>query len=73
MFPKLDPKQLHVANDVDLVLDILEQEKLLVVQGSAFNIDDTQHLRLVFLPREDEISQAMGGIARVLENYRLRQ
>lgn len=69
-FPKLDPRQLKVDDDVALVLNILEQEKILVVQGSAFNIKDTQHLRLVFLPREDEIIGAMNGIARVLEQYR---
>lgn len=69
-FPKLDPKQLKVKDDVALVLDILEQEKILVVQGSAFNIEDTQHLRLVFLPREDELIGAVQGIGRVLANYR---
>ncbi|MCI5106922.1 MAG: pyridoxal phosphate-dependent aminotransferase [Pseudomonadales bacterium] len=69
-FPKLDPRQLKIADDVALVLNILEQEKILVVQGSAFNIKDTQHLRLVFLPREDEIFGALQGIARVLDQYR---
>lgn len=69
-FPRLDPKLLKIDNDVNLVLDILEQEKILVVQGSAFNITDTQHLRLVFLPRDDEIITAIQGIARVLEGYR---
>ena len=69
-FPRLDPKQLRIDNDVDLVLDILEQEKILVVQGSAFNIEDTQHLRVVFLPRDDEIINAIQGVARVLEQYR---
>jgi alanine-synthesizing transaminase len=69
-FPKLDPRQLKIDDDVALVLNILEQEKILVVQGSAFNIKDTQHLRLVFLPREDEIFGALQGIARVLDQYR---
>jgi alanine-synthesizing transaminase len=69
-FPRLDPRQLKIADDVALVLNILEQEKILVVQGSAFNIKDTQHLRLVFLPREDEIFAALQGIARVLDQYR---
>lgn len=69
-FPRLDPKQLKIDNDVALVLDILEQEKILVVQGSAFNIEDTQHLRVVFLPRDDEIITAIQGVARVLEQYR---
>lgn len=68
-FPRLDPKLLKVEDDVKLVLDILEQEKILVVQGSAFNIKDSQHLRVVFLPRVDELSAAVQGIARVLEQY----
>ncbi|MDG1027144.1 MAG: pyridoxal phosphate-dependent aminotransferase [Gammaproteobacteria bacterium] len=71
MFPKLDPEVFKIDDDVALILDILEQEQILLVQGSAFNIEDTQHLRLVFLPRVDELIPAVAGIARVLEQYRL--
>ncbi|MDC0221744.1 aminotransferase, partial [Gammaproteobacteria bacterium] len=46
------------------------QEKILLVQGSAFNIMDRQHFRIVFLPREDELSSAIKQIGRVLEQYR---
>lgn len=70
MFPRLDPSVYKIKDDVELVLDILDQEKILLVQGSAFNISDQQHLRLVFLPREDELIQAIEKIARVLEQYR---
>lgn len=70
MFPKLDPSVYRIENDVALIMDILEQEKILLVQGSAFNIQDSQHFRLVFLPREDELKQAVQQIARVLEQYR---
>lgn len=70
MFPKLDPAVFKIDDDVALVMDILEQEQILLVQGSAFNIEDTQHLRLVFLPRVDELEPAVAGIARVLEKYR---
>ncbi len=70
MFPKLDPSVYRIENDVALIMDILEQEKILLVQGSAFNIQDSQHFRLVFLPREDELKQALHQIARVLEQYR---
>ena len=38
MFPKLDPSVYRIENDVALIMDILEQEKILLVQGSAFNI-----------------------------------
>ena len=70
MFPKLDPAVYKIDDDVALIMNILEQEQILLVQGSAFNIEDTQHLRLVFLPRVDELEPAIAGIARVLENYR---
>ena len=70
MFPKLDPSIYKIGDDVALIMDILEQEQILLVQGSAFNIEDTQHLRLVFLPRVDELEPAVAGIARVLEKYR---
>lgn len=70
LFPKLDPKVYKIDDDVALVLKILEQEKILVVQGSAFNIDDTQHLRIVFLPTENELETAVGKIAKVLESIR---
>ena len=71
MFPKLDPAVYKIDDDVTLIMDILEQEQILLVQGSAFNIEDTQHLRLVFLPRVDELEPAVAGIARVLGKYRL--
>ena len=71
LFPRLDPTHFKIEDDVKLVLDILEQEKILLVQGSAFNIQDTQHLRIVFLPRADELEQAMSRVARVLDQHRL--
>ena len=70
MFPKLDPSIYKIDDDVTLIMEILEQEQILLVQGSAFNIEDTQHLRLVFLPRVDELEPAVAGVARVLEKYR---
>ncbi|KXS51209.1 MAG: alanine-synthesizing transaminase, partial [Marinobacter sp. T13-3] len=70
LFPKLDPKRFPIVNDEKLVLDLLLQEKILLVQGSAFNIDDKQHLRVVFLPREDTMADAMGRLGNFLEHYR---
>ena len=71
LFPRLEPTHFKIEDDVKLVLDILEQEKILVVQGSAFNIQDTQHLRIVFLPRADELKQAMSRVAHVLDQHRV--
>lgn len=70
LFPRLDPEVYTIENDVSLILDILDQEQILLVQGSAFNIKDQQHFRLVFLPRDDELSKAVKQIGQVLAQYR---
>jgi len=70
LFPKLDPKIYKIDDDVALVLKILEQEKILLVQGSAFNISDTQHLRIVFLPTVAELEMAINKFAKVLAMLR---
>jgi alanine-synthesizing transaminase len=70
LFPKLDPKIYKIDNDVALVLKILEQEKILLVQGSAFNITDMQHLRIVFLPTVVELEMAINKFAKVLAMLR---
>ena len=52
-----------------MVLDLLVQEKILVVQGSAFNWPDTDHFRIVFLSREDELRDAITRIGHFLGSY----
>ena len=69
MFPRLDPKVYHILDDEKMVLDFLIQQKVLLVQGTAFNLATTDHLRLVFLPRVDKLEQAIGALARFLEHY----
>lgn len=69
MFPKLDPQMYPVADDQRFIQDLLEKEKILLVQGSAFNIDDTQHLRVVFLPTADVLQQAISKIERFLGRW----
>jgi alanine-synthesizing transaminase len=71
MFPRLDPKVFSIADDEALVLDILEREQILLVQGSAFNIDDANHLRVVFLPSEEDLRNAIEKLAKVLDLYRV--
>ena len=73
LFPKLDPKIYKIGSDENLVLDILSKEKILLVQGSAFNIEDNQHFRIVFLPSTVQLSDALGRIARMLENLKLNE
>ena len=72
MFPKLDPRMYPIANDQDFAYSLLDQEKVLVVQGTGFNWGAHDHFRLVFLPNYDDLTEAIGRIARFLEGYRQR-
>ncbi|WP_188860372.1 pyridoxal phosphate-dependent aminotransferase [Marinobacterium nitratireducens] len=69
LFPKLDPAMYPIKNDEKMVLDLLQQQKVLVVQGSGFNMPDTQHFRVVFLPRKDDLHDAIGRLADFLRHY----
>lgn len=69
MFPRFDPDMYPIADDEHFVLDLLEKEKILLVQGSAFNMPDTQHLRIVFLPTVDVLQTAVGKIERFLGRW----
>jgi len=72
MFPRLDPKIYPIADDQQFAYELLAEEKVLVVQGTGFNWPTPDHLRLVFLPNSDDLSEAVGRIARFLDHYRKR-
>ncbi|MBV1882668.1 MAG: pyridoxal phosphate-dependent aminotransferase [Pseudomonadales bacterium] len=70
LFPKLDPKVYPIADDEQFILNLLLEEKVLIVQGTAFNWPNTDHMRLVFLPREEDLKVSIERIAQYLERYR---
>jgi alanine-synthesizing transaminase len=70
LFPRLDPNIYPITNDQQFILELLEAEKVLVVQGSGFNWKFSDHFRVVFLPNADDLTDAIARIARFLENYR---
>ncbi|MBU3657108.1 MAG: pyridoxal phosphate-dependent aminotransferase [Rhodocyclaceae bacterium] len=72
LFPKLDPKMYPIKDDEQFMLELLKEEKVLLVQGSGFNWPHSDHFRVVFLPHEDDLTEAIGRIARFLEGYRRR-
>jgi alanine-synthesizing transaminase len=72
MFPRLDPKVYPIKDDQDFIAELLEEERVLLVQGTGFNWPTPDHFRLVFLPHEDDLREAIGRIARFLEGYRKR-
>ena len=70
MFPKLDPKVYPIEDDQKFIFELLNETKVLLVQGSGFNWKHPDHFRIVFLPHEDDLREAIGRIAKFLENYR---
>ncbi|MEK7347035.1 MAG: pyridoxal phosphate-dependent aminotransferase [Pseudomonadota bacterium] len=72
MFPKLDPQIYPVKDDQDFFLQLLEETKVMLVQGTGFNWPDTDHFRIVFLPHEDDLREAIARVARFLEGARKR-
>ena len=72
LFPRFDPKIYPIEDDQKFILELLEAEKVLVVQGSGFNWIHPDHIRVVFLPNVDDLVEAIGRIARFLESYRKR-
>jgi alanine-synthesizing transaminase len=72
MFPKLDPQIYPVQDDQDFFLQLLEETKVMLVQGTGFNWPDADHFRIVFLPHEDDLREAIGRVARFLEGARQR-
>lgn len=69
LFPKLDRKKFAINDDEKLILDFLRQEKILLVQGTAFNWPEPDHLRVVFLPRSDDLKHAMERFAAFLSRH----
>ncbi len=72
MFPRLDPKVYPIADDQQFAYELLAEEKVLIVQGTGFNWIHPDHFRLVFLPNSDDLTEAIGRIARFLDHYRKR-
>jgi alanine-synthesizing transaminase len=73
MFPKLDPKMYPIEDDQAFIEDLLQKTKVLLVQGTGFNWPHADHFRIVFLPHEDDLREAISRVAQYLEQYRKRQ
>jgi alanine-synthesizing transaminase len=72
MFPRLDPKMYPIQDDRQFFLELLQETRVMLVQGTGFNWRQPDHFRIVFLPHEDDLREAVGRIARFLDNYRKR-
>ena len=70
MFPKLDPSVYPIKDDRQFFLELLKETKVMLVQGTGFNWAEPDHFRIVFLPHEEDLREAVSRIAKFLENYR---
>lgn len=62
MFPKLDTTKFKIKDDQEFVLNLLKEQKVLVVHGTGFNWKKPDHFRLVFLPNLEELEGALTKI-----------
>jgi alanine-synthesizing transaminase len=69
VFPRLDPKVYDIRDDERFALDLLREQKLLVVHGTGFNWPTPDHFRIVFLPRVEELEDAVGRLEKFLAIY----
>ena len=72
MFPRLDPKVYPITDDRQFLLELLQETRVMLVQGTGFNWPTPDHFRIVFLPHEDDLREAVGRVAKFLESYRKR-
>ena len=70
LFVKVDMEKFNIEDDEKMVLDILQQEKILLVHGRAFNIEEKGYFRLVFLPHVDVLGPALRKLKRFFATYR---
>lgn len=72
MFPRLDPVMYPIVDDQEFFLEVLQETRVMMVQGTGFNWHEPDHFRIVFLPHEDDLREAISRFARFLEHYRKR-
>jgi alanine-synthesizing transaminase len=73
MFPRLDPDVYPIKDDRQFFLELLEATRVMLVQGTGFNWPSPDHFRIVFLPHEPDLREAIGRVARFLADYRAKQ
>ncbi len=69
-FPKIDLEVYPIEDDTQFMMDLLLEEKVLIVQGTGFNWDKPDHFRVVFLPNLLELEDAMNRLDRFFAKKR---
>jgi alanine-synthesizing transaminase len=69
-FPKVDTARFHIADDEKFMIDLLREQRLLLVHGTGFNWPEPDHFRIVFLPDTTTLTEAMRRLGVFLDHYR---
>ena len=70
IFPKIDTYRYHITDDEKFVLDFLREQKVLLVHGRGFNWNEPDHFRVVYLPRIEQLEEAMNKLELFLSKYK---
>ena len=68
--PKLDRERFNITNDEQFALDLLHDKKLLITCGTGFNWGEPDHFRIVYLPRQEVLEEAIEKLSDFLSYYR---
>ncbi len=69
IFPRFDMRKFNLKDDERFVLEFLRKKKILLVQGTAFNYPQPDHVRIVYLPTVKELSYAANALRDFLKDY----
>lgn len=69
-FPKIDLDVYPIKDDMQFMMELLEEEKVLMVQGTGFNWDAPDHFRVVFLPNLYDLEDALARLDRFFAKKR---
>jgi len=69
IFPKIDTQKFNIRDDQQFVLDLLIEQKVLLVQGTGFNWPQPDHFRIVFLPTVEQLAPTIDKIGLFLKDY----
>ena len=66
IFPKLDLKRHGFESDMEFAKKLLEEKHILIIPGSGFSCVEKSHFRIVMLPEENELRNAVRSIGELL-------
>lgn len=66
LFPRLDIKRYGFESDRDFAKQLLDAKHILIIPGSGFSCVDKEHFRIVMLPEEEALRQAIRDIGDFL-------